>query len=839
MKISFSPNPVLVKELRGRMRGARAYIFLTAMLVLFGATSYGVYRITQWAGQSMGMGGQQSAIIGQSVFTGLVFLALGMICFITPALTAGAISGEHERQTFDLLMATPLHPASILFGKLVASLGYVVLLILAAVPLVSLSFVFGGVATIDMIQSLLLLVGYTLTFGVIGLFFSTLLHRTALATVLSYVVLAVFVVGTLFVYIVVGAIRQQQPPGWMLALNPFSALASALVKPGGSNVFSSMSGFVMPVLWVLGGGRFDTSVVASVPLWRYTVGIYAWLTVVLYAASTQLIKPAHRFRWGWRGWIGVVLFGFVSILAALMVYGPLTPGNIIAWLRWQSASRRELVVNGTFRDPLEPAWMISAWADEPNESPGQVVLVDDGGRPVVTFSRSGVKSASTEISQALDHAVDGSTWLRVRAVLRVRSHDVQMCGVDGRECPLAIKLVYRDADGGRHEWIQGFFAVGNMALSSTAPFCATCEINQTHVQVPQDEWYTYESPNLLQDLVDRGYAAPDRLESITLVAAGHSFEVQVAELGLTLSETAPPDWGDDLWATPTPPLMLMPVREMMMAVPPPEPTPTPLPQPPPELSWDEGRARNLVTNGAFAEPLEPAWTVGTEVEVADEAHGQVRSTDDGGKVVADFSRSGLKSSATWITQQIDQDVSDQKWLQVRAVLRVEWHDLNVCGVKGSECPLWIKLVYEDENGAQHEWMQGFFALQATSEMPSFCTTCEIDESHIQVKPYEWFMYDSPNLVEYLPSRGAGSVRHIRSITLVAAGHSYETHVAELALIASVSIAPFEETFPATPTPLPPGPTPTRPGDPSPTPPPPPTPTPAPLPPLTLNLEAGS
>ncbi|MBN1888283.1 MAG: ABC transporter permease subunit [Thermoflexales bacterium] len=823
MKLSLSPNPVLIKELRGRMRGARAYLFLTATLALFGVTGYGMYRITQLASQSMGMGGQQSAVIGQSVFTGLVFLALGVICFITPALTAGAVSGEHERQTFDLLMATPLHPASVLFGKLVASLGYVVLLILAAVPLVSLSFVFGGVATIDMIQSLLLLVGFTLTFGVIGLFFSTLLRRTALATVLSYIVLAIFVAGTLFVYIVVGAIRQQQPPAWILALNPFSALASALVGPGGSpNVFSSMSGIVMPVLWLLGGGRFDTAVVASVPLWRYTVGIYAWLTVVLYAASTQLIKPVHRFRWGWRGWAGVASFGLVSIVAALAVYGPLTPGNVAAWLRWQSSSRRELVVNGSFRDPLDPAWTISAWADEPNEAPGQAMLVDDGDRPAVTFSRSGLKSASTEIVQALDQAVDGSTWLRVRAVLRVRSHDVQMCGVDGLWCPLAIKLVYRDAGGGQHEWRQGFFAAGNMALSSTAPFCATCEINQTHVQVPQDEWYTYESPNLIKDLVDRGYATPEYLESIALVAAGHSYEVQVAELALTLSETAPPDWGGHPWATPTPaPMMLeMSKRAMAVRVEPPLPEAT-APPTPPVLVWDEERARNLVANGAFAEPLEPAWTTGTEVEVAEEAHGEVNLADSGGKVVANFRRAGLKSSATWITQQIDQDVSEQKWLQVRAVLHVEWHDLNLCGVKGSECPLLIKLVYEDENGARHEWIQGFFALEARDgDAPSFCTTCEINEAHIQVKPYEWFMYDSPNLMEYLPSRGAGSVYLIRSITLVAAGHSYETQVAGLALIASVSTSPLGGTLTATPLPPPtppPTPPPVSPVEPTPTP----------------------
>ena len=32
MRVQLSPNPVLIKELRGRMRGPRAYILLTATL---------------------------------------------------------------------------------------------------------------------------------------------------------------------------------------------------------------------------------------------------------------------------------------------------------------------------------------------------------------------------------------------------------------------------------------------------------------------------------------------------------------------------------------------------------------------------------------------------------------------------------------------------------------------------------------------------------------------------------------------------------------------------------------------------------------------------------------
>ena len=38
-------NPIMVKELRSRMRGARAFVILTATLLLLGTVSYALYRI--------------------------------------------------------------------------------------------------------------------------------------------------------------------------------------------------------------------------------------------------------------------------------------------------------------------------------------------------------------------------------------------------------------------------------------------------------------------------------------------------------------------------------------------------------------------------------------------------------------------------------------------------------------------------------------------------------------------------------------------------------------------------------------------------------------------------
>ncbi|HSD82697.1 MAG TPA: ABC transporter permease subunit [Anaerolineae bacterium] len=553
-RLRWSLNPVLVKELRGRMRGPRAYLLLTGTLALLGLVSYGLYRLALATTQnSYGGTGSSGAIIGQSVFLGLMFIALLVICAIAPSLTAGAISSEHERKTYDMLLATPLRPSAIVLGKLAVSLSYTGLILLATVPLVSLSYVFGGVATIDMLQAFLMLLGFALTFNTIGLFFSALFRRTTPAILASFIVLAFFVIGSVFVYALAGVMGQQQPPVWLLALNPFSALASALANPTTSNIFSLGGGFAGPLmglLYVLSGNSFDPSLFsASGPLWHYTMGIYIWLTVTLYLASTHLVKPVRRRAWRRTGII-VALYLGATYLATLFFYGPFTPQRIIAWIRWQTATPLNLVANGKFDEPLESTWQVSTEAEHPDSSGGEVQAISEEGRTLLRLSRAGGDHAETRLTQLISHTLSTESWLQVRVTLRVRSDDLYLCGIFGSECPLMIKLAYRDATGRPHEWVQGLNAETLPIDSAPYPdFCTTCETAQPLISVPPQEWYTYESSNLLQELP----LAIAGIDSITLAAGGHTYETDVAEVALLVREGRPPDFGNGTSNLPSPP----------------------------------------------------------------------------------------------------------------------------------------------------------------------------------------------------------------------------------------------------------------------------------------------
>lgn len=108
---------------------------------------------------------------------------------IAPAMTAGAISGERERQTLDLLLVTNTGSFRIALGKLMESFGFLALLIMCSLPTMSLVLITGGATIIQVLTSALFLIITALAALSVGLFCSSLLKRTVASTVTSYLVL--------------------------------------------------------------------------------------------------------------------------------------------------------------------------------------------------------------------------------------------------------------------------------------------------------------------------------------------------------------------------------------------------------------------------------------------------------------------------------------------------------------------------------------------------------------------------------------------------------------------------------------------------------------------------
>ena len=65
---------------------------------------------------------------------------------MAPSFAAGAITGEKERKTYEMLLASPLRPGAIVLGKAVASLAYLAVLIFSSLPIIMLCLPLGGVS---------------------------------------------------------------------------------------------------------------------------------------------------------------------------------------------------------------------------------------------------------------------------------------------------------------------------------------------------------------------------------------------------------------------------------------------------------------------------------------------------------------------------------------------------------------------------------------------------------------------------------------------------------------------------------------------------------------------
>ena len=125
-------------------------------------------------------------------FCGMLWIIEIAVIFLIPALTAGAVSIEKERQTLEVLLTTRMTPWQIVTGKYFSTVFLVVLLIISTIPALSAMFLYGGINLWQMILLLCVLISTVVFFASFDIFFSALIKNTVLSVILTYI--AVFAV---------------------------------------------------------------------------------------------------------------------------------------------------------------------------------------------------------------------------------------------------------------------------------------------------------------------------------------------------------------------------------------------------------------------------------------------------------------------------------------------------------------------------------------------------------------------------------------------------------------------------------------------------------------------
>ncbi|MER2036533.1 MAG: ABC transporter permease subunit [Solibacillus sp.] len=221
-------NPVLLKEIKLRFRNAKSFSSLAFYLIAITLFILAYFIIMTGVIQTSYMNPTNSFIL----FCSLTVLQMGLLLFMAPALTAGAISTEREKQTLNILLTTTQTSTQIIIGKLVASLAYLVVLLIATLPMYSILFLFGGVSPTMLGSVFLQFLLTVFAVGSVGILFSTVTKKTILSMISTYgvvIFLTFFTAMFFFVGLVnnFGDLPTYASYFW-LSINPIAVVLSVI-----------------------------------------------------------------------------------------------------------------------------------------------------------------------------------------------------------------------------------------------------------------------------------------------------------------------------------------------------------------------------------------------------------------------------------------------------------------------------------------------------------------------------------------------------------------------------------------------------------------------------------
>ena len=182
-------NPVLQRELLVNLRTKRAFLLLALYQLLLA-----VVVLVAWPSAERLDLTQNPASARKLV--NLFFLGQYVIAsLMAPSFAAGTITGEKERKTYEMLLASPLRPGAIVIGKMIASLTHLGMLIVASLPIIVLCLPLGGVSVYEVLAAYLGLIISVLVFRSIGVACSSYFKRTSASLVVSYLTILPMVIG--------------------------------------------------------------------------------------------------------------------------------------------------------------------------------------------------------------------------------------------------------------------------------------------------------------------------------------------------------------------------------------------------------------------------------------------------------------------------------------------------------------------------------------------------------------------------------------------------------------------------------------------------------------------
>lgn len=278
-------NPILRNEMKTDSRQFRFYMLLMLYIGLLGIPVLIIYKA---------ICNQYRIEAGE--FTMLYVLLACMqaviLMFIVPALAAGSISGEREKQTLDILLTTKMSCRSIIYGKILTVISKVVLLIICTMPVYAIMLFLGGIRLIHIVTCNLYLVMTTIFVASMCIWISTMVKTTKFANVAAYFVELGLIIGYPIAVLVGLALKSAMTPN--VNMNFIENVVKYLlpISPAAGYGFL-LSDQLHTDAWIFGMiGRGNTKML--IPGWSISIIAEVVLTIIFVELAVRRLNPLKK-----------------------------------------------------------------------------------------------------------------------------------------------------------------------------------------------------------------------------------------------------------------------------------------------------------------------------------------------------------------------------------------------------------------------------------------------------------------------------------------------------------------------------------------------------------------
>ena len=158
-----------------------------------------------------------------------------------------------------------------------------------------------------------------------------------------------------------------------------------------------------------------------------------------------------------------------------------------------ASTDQNLIQNGDFSQATGDSW--KQYNEAPGVENGTVSIIERDGRRVAHFNRQGEEGVHTEVGifQEINKDVNVYDSLTIQLDVRLLYQSLAGAGYMNSEFPLRVEIAYTDVYGKDLRWGHGFYY--------RDPDDPARVINNAS-KIPPYNWYTFQSPNLMELLAE-------------------------------------------------------------------------------------------------------------------------------------------------------------------------------------------------------------------------------------------------------------------------------------------------------------------------------------------------